>query len=83
MEPQRRQKRQPTLAAAHLILGKSERVDCYIRDSSEHGARLRLMDERLRLPRGFQIRMPGGKVEEAELVWQNGSSAGIRFLARW
>lgn len=83
MEKQRQKERKPTLAAAHLILGKSERLDCYIRDSTENGARLRLLDESQRLPSAFQIRMPGGQVEEAELIWQNGASAGVRFLARW
>ena len=86
MEQQQQQRtsvRKPTLASAHILLSTGQPVECYVRDSTETGARLRLMDEKTILPKGFRLRMPGGKVETVEVVWQSGASVGVRFLAPW
>jgi hypothetical protein len=83
MEKQRAAPRKPTLAAAHILVNTSSPIECYVRDSTENGARLRLMNEKTKLPKGFRLRMPGGKVETVEVVWQTGSSVGVRFLAQW
>jgi hypothetical protein len=75
--------RKATLAAAHILVNTSPPIECYVRDSSENGARLRLMDGKTKLPPGFRLRMPGGKIETVEVVWQSGASVGVRFLAPW
>lgn len=80
---QRIAERKPTLASAHILINTSRPIECYIRDSTENGARLRLMDENTKLPPGFRLRMPGGRIETVEMVWQSGASVGVRFLAPW
>jgi hypothetical protein len=83
MEQQRGAVRKPTLASAHILVNTSKPIECYIRDCTENGARIRLMDEKTVLPPGFRLRMPGGRIETAEVVWQSGASVGVRFLAPW
>ena len=83
MEKQRAAVRKPTLAAAHILVNTAKPIECYVRDSTESGARLRLMDEKVQLPKGIRLRMPGGKIETAEVVWQSGASVGVRFLSAW
>lgn len=83
MEQQRAAVRKPTLASAHILVNTAKPIECYIRDATETGARIRLMDEKVKLPKGFRLRMPGGKIETAEVVWQTGTSVGVRFLAPW
>jgi hypothetical protein len=83
MERQRDAVRKPTLASAHILVNTSKPIECYIRDSTENGARIRLIDEKTVLPPGFRLRMPNGRIETAEVVWQSGASVGVRFLAPW
>lgn len=80
---QRTVERKATLASAHILVNTSPPIECYVRDFTENGARLRLMDGNTKLPPGFRLRMPDGRIETVEMVWQSGASVGVRFLARW
>jgi hypothetical protein len=83
MQQQVKATRRKLPASAHVLLKGPEPLECYIRNATSSGARIQLMNKRAVLPHGFKLRMPGGRIETAELIWQNGASAGVRFLAPW
>lgn len=55
-------------------------VDCLIHDRSETGARLRLAHDKV-LPKIFVLWDEAGQIQiGAELAWQTGREAGIKFV---
>jgi hypothetical protein len=58
--------------------GKSQ--GCVVKDISSNGARLQLGGPNP-LPQRFQLELTGrGERVGAQLVWQNGTEAGVQFL---
>jgi hypothetical protein len=55
-------------------------VDCLIQDRSETGARLKLAQDKV-LPKMFILWSEAGQIQiGAELAWQTGREAGIKFV---
>lgn len=71
--------RRKALKSGKIIIGKSSVLDCRITDLSETGARLEI-DGLTVLPSEFRLRfVTSGREVAAELVWQRGTKAGVRF----
>jgi hypothetical protein len=69
--------REPVLAPGEIVLHGSEPLPCFVRNVTPTGARLRL-GTAVPLPTRFPLRI-SGRTELAELIWQNGTSVGVRF----
>nr|WP_281351591.1 PilZ domain-containing protein [Propylenella binzhouense] len=75
----REEERHRTLKAGRIVLSDRLVLDCLIRDMSGHGARLKF-GAFTQLPSAFEIFIPGERrIVPAELAWQNGLEAGVRF----
>ncbi|HEX2257818.1 MAG TPA: PilZ domain-containing protein [Afifellaceae bacterium] len=72
--------RRKTLKHGSLVLKPGgAKVDCVVRDISAGGARI-WRPHWVRLPRRFQLTIPGEINVKAELCWENGQEAGLRFV---
>lgn len=71
--------RRRALKEAKVVLRDWSTIDCALRDFSEEGARLGFKDP-VQLPGDFKLLLPmSEQIRPAELVWQRGLLAGIRF----
>jgi hypothetical protein len=64
---------------ARILLEGFAKRDCRIVDVSGSGARL-AVSSTTQLPRRFSIAFPSNSARLCELVWRNGTMAGIKFL---
>jgi hypothetical protein len=75
----RRGQRRRMLKAGKIVVSDSSMIDCTIRDISEGGARI-VFAGPTQLPDGFWLMIvTEAKMIPAELLWQRGLAAGIRF----
>jgi hypothetical protein len=66
--------------SARILLDGFAKRGCKIVDVSESGARLAVSSS-TQLPRRFSIALaPSSSARPCELVWRNGSMAGVKFL---
>ena len=76
-------RRHPSLEpyrAGQIVFRGTDLLNCYFRDVTQTGARLRL-EKVVQLPPNFPLRfLSEGRTEVAELLWQNGHSVGVRFM---
>ncbi len=74
--------RRRTLRAAKLLLSSSTLIDCQVRDISDTGARLEFPGP-TQFPREFRLQLTNDRTEApAELAWQLGLQAGVRFKSQ-
>ncbi len=79
MDHDRSSHRRRTLKTGKVVLSDSTVLDCLIRDMSESGARLEFGGP-VELPREFRLFVAAANcVFPAELAWQRGLAAGVRF----
>jgi hypothetical protein len=82
MPQERKDQRSRTLKTGKILLEGGGVIDCVIRDLSESGARIRIATP-TPLPQRFQLQTgAGGMIVSAELRWQRGVDAGLRFPTR-
>ena len=63
------------------VLTRYGTLDCELRRLTITGACFELV-RRSDLPFRFELRMlPSGRIEKAQLIWQNGRAAGVRFAS--
>lgn len=79
MEKRWRQRRVLSAPAQAIVDGKA--YDCMIHDLSQSGTRLTL-PKYLALPRNFELDLTrnASVIRRCHLVWQEGPTAGVRFL---
>lgn len=65
--------------SARVLLDGFAKRDCKIVDISDSGARLAI-NSTTPLPRRFSIAFPSSSPRPCELVWRNGTMAGVKFL---
>jgi hypothetical protein len=63
---------------AQVVLGGIAKRDCTVVDISESGARIAIRGA-IELPRQFSIAFESS-VRPCQLVWRNGTMAGVKFL---
>ena len=78
--PRRVTNRDKTLKSAKIVFNKNQSViDCFIRDLSPTGAKLKLGDL-VGVPRIFTLELHDGTRHECERVRAMGQEIGVRFL---
>jgi hypothetical protein len=80
VSPRRVTSRNKTLKSAKIVFNKNQSVlDCFVRDLSPTGAKLKLGDLAA-VPRKFILELHDGTRFECELVRAMGPEIGVRFL---
>ena len=78
--PRRSNDRAKTLKSAKIVFNKNQSViDCFIRDLSPTGAKLKLGDL-VPVPRTFVLELHDGTRYDCERVRAMGEEIGVRFL---
>jgi hypothetical protein len=78
--PRRVNSRNKTLKSAKIVFNKNQSViDCFVRDLSPTGARLKLGDVAA-VPRNFILELNDGTRHDCERVRAMGLEIGVRFL---
>jgi hypothetical protein len=78
--PRRSNSRSKTLKSAKIIFNKNQSViDCFVRDLSDTGAKLKLGDVAA-VPRTFMLELHDGTRLNCERVRVIGLEVGVRFL---
>jgi hypothetical protein len=78
--PRRSNSRSKTLKSAKIVFNKNQSViDCFVRDLSPTGARLKLGDL-VPLPKTFVLELHDGTRHDCERVRAMGTEIGVRFL---
>ncbi len=78
--PRRTNARAKTLKSAKIVFNKNQSViDCFVRDLSPTGARLKLGDL-VPLPKTFVLELHDGTRYDCERVRSMGTEVGVRFL---
>jgi ribosomal protein S1 len=78
--PRRKTGRSKTLKTAKILFNKNQSViDCFVRDLSDSGARLKLGDV-AGVPRIFVLELHDGTRLDCERVRVIGDEIGVRFL---
>jgi len=78
--PRRTNSRNKTLKSAKIVFNKNQSViDCFVRDLSPTGARLKLGDL-VGVPRDFILELHDGTRFACERVRAMGQEIGVRFL---
>lgn len=76
---ERQSPRRKALKGGKILLSKWASIDCTIKDVTEAGARLEFKSP-TELPAEFKLLiLATDQTIPAELVWQRGLSAGVRF----
>jgi hypothetical protein len=70
--------RRRTLKGAKAVLPNGGVIDCVVKDISEIGARIQIVDA-LSVPERFELRVPGTAPLHAEVVWRKLGFIGVRF----
>jgi hypothetical protein len=78
--PRRTNSRSKTLKSAKIVFNKNQSViDCFVRDLSPTGAKLKLGDL-IPLPKMFVLELHDGTRYDCERVRSMGQEVGVRFL---
>jgi hypothetical protein len=78
--PRRTNSRSKTLKSAKIVFNKNQSViDCFVRDLSPTGARLKLGDL-VPIPKNFVLELHDGTRYDCERVRSMGEEVGVRFL---
>jgi len=78
--PRRNNSRAKTLKSAKIVFNKNQSViDCFVRDLSPTGAKLKLGDL-IPLPKTFVLELHDGTRYDCERVRSMGQEIGVRFL---
>jgi hypothetical protein len=78
--PRRTTSRSKTLKSAKIVFNKNQSViDCFVRDLSPTGAKLKLGDL-VPVPRAFILELHDGTRFDCERVRAMGQEIGVRFL---
>jgi hypothetical protein len=78
--PRRSNSRAKTLKSAKIVFNKNQSViDCFVRDLSPTGAKLKLGDL-VPLPKNFVLELHDGTRYDCERVRSMGQEVGVRFL---
>jgi hypothetical protein len=78
--PRRTNSRNKTLKSAKIVFNKNQSViDCFVRDLSPTGAKLKLGDL-VPLPKTFVLELHDGTRYDCERVRSMGQEVGVRFL---
>ena len=78
--PRRTNTRAKTLKSAKIVFNKNQSViDCFVRDLSPTGARLKLGDL-VPVPKMFVLELHDGTRYDCERVRVTGQEIGVRFL---
>jgi hypothetical protein len=78
--PRRTNSRSKTLKSAKIVFNKNQSViDCFVRDLSPTGAKLKLGDL-IPLPKMFVLQLHDGTRYDCERVRSMGQEVGVRFL---
>jgi hypothetical protein len=78
--PRRTNSRNKTLKSAKIVFNKNQSViDCFVRDLSPTGARLKLGDL-VPIPKNFVLELHDGTRYDCERVRSMGEEVGVRFL---
>jgi hypothetical protein len=79
MEKERSASRRRTLKTGRVVMTDWTTYDCVVRDLSESGARLEFGGP-VELPKAFRVLVTSSNLLiPAELAWQRGKAAGVRF----
>jgi hypothetical protein len=82
MQSRRTEHRRRALKQAKAILSDWTMLDCLLRDLTDEGARLEFAAP-VELPATFRVQFVSDNSRRAaELMWQRGQSAGVRFVAK-
>jgi hypothetical protein len=80
VSPRRTNSRNKTLKSAKIVFNKNQSViDCFVRDLSPTGAKLKLGDI-VAVPRAFVLELHDGTRFNCERVRAMGQEIGVRFL---
>ena len=74
----RRAPRRRALKGASAVLPGGGVIDCVVKDLSDTGARLQVVDV-LSIPDHFELQIPGAKSAQVTVVWRKGRMIGVRF----
>jgi hypothetical protein len=78
--PRRTNSRSKTLKSAKIVFNKNQSViDCFVRDLSPTGAKLKLGDI-VAVPKIFVLELHDGTRHDCERVRAMGQEIGVRFL---
>jgi hypothetical protein len=70
--------RRRALKGASAVLPGGGIIDCVVKDLSDTGARLQVVNA-LSLPERFELHIPGAKSIQVTVVWRKGRMIGVRF----
>ena len=80
MDKRRQEHRRRALKQAKVVLSDWTVLDCLLRDLTDEGARLEFAAP-VDLPQAFRLQFVSDNSRRpAELMWQRGQSAGVRFV---
>ena len=74
----RRAPRRRALKGASAILPGGGIIDCVVKDLSDTGARLQVVNA-LSVPERFELLIPGAKSVQVTVVWRKERMVGVRF----
>ena len=70
--------RRRALKGASAILPGGGVIDCVVKDISDTGARLQVVNA-LSVPERFELLIPGAKSVQVTVVWRKARMIGVRF----
>ena len=74
----RRASRRRALKGASAVLPGGGVIDCVVKDLSDTGARLQVVNA-LSVPERFELLIPGATSVPVTVVWRKGRMIGVRF----
>ncbi len=79
MSDKRQGPRLRSLKGGRILIGKTESIDCVVRDLSDSGARLRF-PAMIGVPESFDLALTADHIRiPARKAWRRGNEVGIRF----
>ncbi len=61
------------------FVGRAAAIDCFIRDISDAGARLKV-ESSVGIPDSFDLQLEFGVIRSCEAVWRQATQIGVRFV---
>ena len=61
------------------FLGRGAGIDCFIRDISETGARLKV-ESSVGVPDTFDLMLDHGLIQHCQVVWRQATQIGVHFV---
>ena len=61
------------------FVGHAAAIDCFIRDISDTGARLKV-ESSIGIPDTFDLQLEYGVIRSCETVWRQATQIGVRFV---